>query len=152
MIAKFTCLNEECEQPENSIEINSPEDLTGKLFYCCWCGKVYSGTHKKKGSESWLECIPFKGIEATSTNGPHKSSQTGEMLWEYNGDHITRKVYAWIVGWDPKTIWCKAQKAKDKEICAKFDERCKNRRSLIPPLNKDDILPLTHKKKIIIDE
>ena len=144
MIARFTCLNEECEQPENSIEIIGPSDLKGKLFYCCWCGKVYSGTYKKKGNQGWLQCIPFLGIEATSTNGPQKSTQTGETRWEYNGEHLSRKEFAWKVGWDPKTIWCKDPRNQNKEICAKFNERCKNRRSPIPPLNETDIMHLRH--------
>jgi hypothetical protein len=146
--AKFRCINPECKHRDNSVEIEGPDDLLGKLFYCCWCGKVYSGTHNKKENESWLTCIAFKGLEASSTNGPQESTQTGETLWaDTDGNHLTRQKYAWTYGWDPKTIWCNDPRNRNKELCKNFENRCKSTRSLILPLSEDNDSLVQHRPK-----
>lgn len=124
MEAKWDCKS--CRH-ENWVSY-SPDELEGKIYACCNCGKVH-GNFKiiKKEIKDKLDCIPYKGIGSTSTRGPVTDAQTGETFWgdPQGNKNLTREQFAVNFGWDPWTIWCKLPKNQNNPVCAGFANRCK---------------------------
>lgn len=138
---RFTCKNSDCGMV-NKVRLDT--SLVGRqkiLMYCCNCGVVnMPQSVEKKNNENWLPCIIFDGIEKDLPTGFVKSA-TGERWTDVNGKHLTRAEFAQLHGVDPWTIFCSAERNKDKDICRNYPNRCQEKRRIILNPKTDSDVP-----------